>query len=115
METPQWLVVLGETLDTPQAVRAAASLARSLAVLLRVDDEGREVRCCKISTSSKTAIEKWCAAQGIARPEFAPYDVAEKEFEAYTVYPTLGVDTTIPQFRGTVGVMPSPMEDEYPV
>ncbi|KAK3313510.1 hypothetical protein B0H66DRAFT_629460 [Apodospora peruviana] len=48
-------------------------------------------------------------------PIFIHYSVAEKSLSDICVYPTLGIDTTLPQHRATQSVMVRPAQDEDPV
>jgi hypothetical protein len=56
---------------------------------------------CKVDGRAKLAIETWLSAQKepIFRPLFVPVGRAYKELSPQSLYPTLGKDTILPQFR----------------
>lgn len=70
----------------------------------------------RVDGITKRAIEQWLATQATCnyRPNFVRLSMAKKELAEDSLYPTLGIDSTLPQYRGlppagTVG------QDEYPV
>ncbi|OBT88933.1 hypothetical protein VE02_02869 [Pseudogymnoascus sp. 03VT05] len=55
----------------------------------------------KVDGRAKIAIENWLSKQSehLFRPLFIPVRIAYKELSSQSLYPTLGKNTTLPQFR----------------
>lgn len=78
---------------------------------------------CKVDGQTKMAIENWLSTQkeSIFRPLFVPVGRAYKELSSQSLYPTLGKDTILPQFRPQdphlLSTAPSfgRKQDQYPV
>lgn len=78
---------------------------------------------CKVDGRAKMAIENWLSAQKEPgfRPLFVPVGRAHKELSSQSLYPTLGKDTILPQFRPQdphlLRTAPSfgRTQDQYPV
>ena len=96
-----YLLKLDGPISTPiQVVQIAANLSNILEPHYGSSDEGNSV-FCKVDGRTKMAIENWLSKQKepIFRPLFVPIGRAYKELSSHSLYPTLGKDTTLPQFR----------------
>jgi hypothetical protein len=87
-------------ISTPQKVQTAANLANIPVVYHGSGEEGDAV-FCKVDGVAKMAIENWLSKQKEIsfRPLFVPEGKAYKELSSYSLYPTLGKDATLPQYR----------------
>jgi hypothetical protein len=64
-----------------------------------IGDEGEAI-FCRIDVDAKQAIIDWLSAQNIkSKPTFVCISKAEKDLSSHSMYPTLGLDTTLPQNR----------------
>jgi hypothetical protein len=94
-----YLLKLDGPLSTPAKVQAAANLPAIPESHVGSSDDGNSV-FCKVDGRAKMAIENWLSAQNKDfRPLFVPFGRAYKELSSSSLYPTLGIDTTLPQFR----------------
>ncbi|KAG0651400.1 hypothetical protein D0Z07_1674 [Hyphodiscus hymeniophilus] len=95
-----YLLKLDDPLDTSAKVQIAANLPTSPEVCRGTSDEG-EYLFCKIDGLTKSAIENWLSTQNRPgfRPLFVPVGAAYKELSSDSLYPTLGKDFTLPQYR----------------
>ncbi|KAH7417467.1 hypothetical protein BKA64DRAFT_636829 [Cadophora sp. MPI-SDFR-AT-0126] len=94
-----YLLKLDGPLSTPAMVHAAANLSVIPESHVGSSDDGTSV-FCKVDGRTKIAIENWLSAQNKDfRPLFVPFGLAYKELSSSSLYPTLGIDTTLPQFR----------------
>ncbi|KAI9052697.1 hypothetical protein LZ554_002974 [Drepanopeziza brunnea f. sp. 'monogermtubi'] len=96
-----YLLKLDGPLSTPAQVQAAAKLqAIPESHVGSSDDDGSNSVFCKLDGRAKLAIESWLSARNEEfRPLFVPFGRAYKELSSSSLYPTLGIDTTLPQFR----------------
>ena len=87
-------------ISTPQSVQIAASLANIPVPYYGSGEEGNAV-FCKIDGRAKAAIESWLSKQTKTtfKPLFVPEGKAYKELSPTCIYPTLGKDATMPQYR----------------
>ncbi|KAL8682219.1 MAG: hypothetical protein Q9186_001678 [Xanthomendoza sp. 1 TL-2023] len=72
-----------------------------------------------VDGAAKHVIEKWLEMQSPAityRPTFIRLSQAPKDLSNTSSYPTLGIDSTLPQHRmHDLGQVPAPAQNEYPV
>ncbi|KAG4263728.1 hypothetical protein FPRO06_03360 [Fusarium proliferatum] len=106
-------------LNSVQAVVQAAGLwcPSSTEVLAATDLPGRPCSFFKINGMDKLAIEGWL--KQYLHPGFKPTIIkdpyAQKDLSPTSLYPTLGIDTTLPQFRPGPAATPRPLQNECPV
>ena len=97
-----YLLKLDDTgpLSTPVKVQAAADLPRIPESYVGSSDDDENSVFVKVNGSAKVAIETWMLSQTHNfTPLFVPFGWAYKEVSSSSLYPTLGIDTTLPQFR----------------
>ncbi|KAL7973227.1 hypothetical protein HDV63DRAFT_368076 [Trichoderma sp. SZMC 28014] len=102
-------------------------LPKNPKILTGLDDEGNQTQFCLLSGSQKS---DFLNALFKARPCYEPTliraSVASKELSSTCLYPTLGIDSTLPQFRLDSSPVESdstadslslirPAQNEYPV
>jgi hypothetical protein len=116
-------------LDGPLSTAAEVQKAGNLPLVPETYDGSSDVESgtgssifCKIDGRTKAAIENWLLNQRSSfRPLLVPVGTAYKELDPNSLYPTLGKDTTLPQFRPEdshlLTTIPSygPAQEEYPV
>ncbi|KAI9738721.1 MAG: hypothetical protein M1834_008226 [Cirrosporium novae-zelandiae] len=110
-----YIVHLSGPLRTPENVRVAAGLHESPK---RISGRIGESRYCYVNGLEKQAISKWLALQGsFFTPKFIRLpQKAEKNLSAISMFPTLGVDSTLPQHRAAdEGTIFEPAQEQYPV
>ncbi|KAM5386582.1 hypothetical protein ACJZ2D_000545 [Fusarium nematophilum] len=114
-----FLVKLEGPLSSLKDLATAASI-ESLStdsIFKATDTTGQATSFCKINGIAKVAIEAFLVDSKIEpgfRPTFIRYSKARKSLSSSSVYPSLGVDSTLPQHRLQIA-SPRPKQDEYPV
>jgi hypothetical protein len=100
-----YLLKLDGLISTPQKVQVAANLTNIPESHLGSSDGGDSV-FCKVDGRAKISIENWLSMQKgpVFRPLFIPVRMAYKELSSQSLYPTLGKDTTLPQFRRRIHI-----------
>jgi len=95
-----YLLKLDGPIPTTVQVQIAANLPNIPESHYGSSDEGNSV-FCKVDGQTKMAIENWLSTQKepIFRPLFVPIGRAYKDLSSHSLYPTLGKDTILPQFR----------------
>ncbi|KFZ11824.1 hypothetical protein V501_04565 [Pseudogymnoascus sp. VKM F-4519 (FW-2642)] len=95
-----YLLRLNGPISTPQRVQIAANLETIPESHHGSSVDGDAV-FCKVDGRTKIAIESWLSNRNgpLFRPLFIPVKIAYKELSSHSLYPTLGKDTTLPQFR----------------
>ncbi|KAI4180342.1 MAG: hypothetical protein L6R41_007288, partial [Letrouitia leprolyta] len=75
-----------------------------------------EATFVKVDGATKRAIEQWLATQPGCnyRPNFVRLSMARKDLDNDSLYPTLGIDSTLPQYRGLPG-SGTVKQNDYPV
>lgn len=106
-------------LCTPEEVQSAAGLSDLPSLILATGDGGENL-FCRVSGTAKQAIEAWLVRNQINyKPTFIQLSEARKELSSTSLYPTLGIDSTLPQYRMRDGdngnMIYRPKQDEYPV
>lgn len=108
-------------ISTPQKVQIAANLPTIPESYHGSGEEGDAV-FCKVDGRTKIAIENWLSTQKEMisfRPLFVPEGKAYKELSPHSLYPTLGKDVTLPQYRppdlDTPGSSFGRPHDQFPV
>ncbi|OTB02233.1 hypothetical protein M426DRAFT_13680 [Hypoxylon sp. CI-4A] len=113
-----FLLKLEGPFSDAKQVQLAACLAELPEELGGTDDSGNPAAFCKISSESKEKLLEHLSLQGSRfQPTMVRYSKAEKDLSAGSAYPTLGIDTTMPQHRpGTSNDQKLvPAQDQYPV
>ncbi|KAF5253254.1 hypothetical protein FANTH_1850 [Fusarium anthophilum] len=114
-----FLIKLEGPFSSVQAVIQAADLwsPSSTEVLPATNLYGQPCSFFKINGMDKLAIEAWLKEH--PHPGFTPTIIkdpyARKDLSSTSLYPTLGLDTTLPQFRPGPATRPLPAQNEYPV
>ncbi|KAH7182350.1 uncharacterized protein B0J16DRAFT_400544 [Fusarium flagelliforme] len=108
--------------DVKSIIQAAGlSFDASTEVIPATDLFGAPCSFYRINGMYKLAIEEWLKKH--SQPDlFSPTyvrDIARKDLSSTSLYPTLGLDTTLPQYRPesdkTHRRTPRPSQNEYPV
>ncbi|KAI1206583.1 uncharacterized protein F4807DRAFT_463529 [Annulohypoxylon truncatum] len=113
-----YLLKLEGPLSHVAQVKSAAELKESPTKLSGTDDSGESTAFCKINAEDKEKILDYLSRQGSRfQPTFIRYSKAEKDLSAVSAYPSLGIDTTMPQHRPVSMDDPklSPAPNQYPV
>jgi hypothetical protein len=111
-----YILKLEGPLDTAAKVQEAADLEVLPAITTGTGELG-EASFVTIDTTTRNAITVWLSKQ---RTNFAPTFVrvskSGKDLSEHSMYPTLGVDTTLPQYRAdSVDAKFMPTQNQYPV
>lgn len=125
---PMYLVLLsGGPFTSAQQIQTVASLPSPPSTYSATSEEtGDSHLFCRITHSTKETLQSWLAREN---PSFAPTFIrvsqARKDLASMSLYPTLGIDSTLPQHRLSssssssssppIDPSMSPMQDEYPV
>ena len=111
-----YLIILQGILSTPECVQKAANLPKPPTVI-NAASEDKGTLFCEIDGVDKQAITKWLYQNKFSfKPTFVHVSKATKDFAAYSIYPTFGLEATLPHYRPSSGLtMISPSQDEYPV
>ncbi|KAK8221869.1 hypothetical protein M8818_000034 [Zalaria obscura] len=107
-----YLVIFHGLVDLKGFQLAAALKVPLSQITVSEDEEGRG--CCLVETLSKSTLEHRLAATfPDAKTTVIPFrGPAKKELSPWSLYPMLGVDTTMPQYRGLTA---PPAQDQYPL
>ncbi|KAI1409511.1 hypothetical protein F5Y13DRAFT_182007 [Hypoxylon sp. FL1857] len=114
-----YLLKLEGPFSNVEQVKAAADLNKAPPELNGTDDSGEAATFCKVDAGVKERLLEYLSRQGSPfQPTFIRYSKAEKDLSRYSAYPTLGIDTTMPQNRlnsVSNSLKLAPAQDEYPV
>ncbi|KAI0846258.1 hypothetical protein F5Y00DRAFT_272202 [Daldinia vernicosa] len=113
-----YLLKLEGPLDTVIRVQSAAGLDIAPQEHRGTDDSGEHTVFCKVDVHTKEKLGEFLASQGSRfQPTFIRYSRAEKDLSTKSAYPTLGIDTTMPQHRLCSNDDPKlvPAQNQYPV
>lgn len=115
----KYIFKLGGPLHSIEAIEAAGCLSeqdRAVSVVHRTDDVGQPADFCVVSSSTKERIlSRLDSTKSPFKPVFVRYTQAEKALSSTSHFPTLGIDTTLPQHRLIPVATPSPVQNKYPV
>lgn len=111
-----YLIRLEGILSTPKSIQDAANLSES-PTTVEGSSETQDAVFCNIDGKIKQSIENWLSRQ---RSTFKPTSIrlskAKKDLSASSIYPTLGLQSTLPQHRASSSrASLSVLQDEYPV
>lgn len=94
-----YLILLDGILGTPKSIQAAANLPEPPRAV-QAASETRDAIFCSIDGNTKQSIEDWLSLQkSTFRPTFVRLSKAKKDLASISIYPTLGVESTLPQHR----------------
>ena len=94
-----YLVLLEGILNTPKSVQDAANLPEPPHTV-QAASETRDAVFCEINGTIKQSLEKWLSQQkSTFRPTFIRISKAKKDLDSNSIYPTLGLESTLPQNR----------------
>ncbi|KAJ4110297.1 hypothetical protein NW768_012057 [Fusarium equiseti] len=118
-----FLIKLEGPFDTVKSIIEAAGLSPDVSneVLPATDFFGEPCSFYRINAMDKMAIEDWLWKHpqlDLFSPTYVR-DIARKDLSSTSLYPTLGIDTTMPQYRPESDkshrLTPRPSQNEYPV
>lgn len=109
-ESATYLLKLEGSLSNPQDVQALTGSLDPPEV--EVDENDPTARFCRVSARERQII--------IPKLPFQPTFVrirlsSRKDFDVHSRFPTLGIDSTLPQHRLNTGEQVLPLQDQYPV
>ncbi|UKZ82691.1 hypothetical protein TrVFT333_010486 [Trichoderma virens FT-333] len=97
-EDAQYLLKLecnsGQFLESAELIRRLHTKPN---ILTGIDDDGNKIMFCLLTSSERA--ELLSALPKARQPTLIRISIAQKNLSATGLYPTLGVDTTLPQFR----------------
>ncbi|KAK2759405.1 hypothetical protein FQN54_002883 [Arachnomyces sp. PD_36] len=117
----KYLLKLEGFLNSAEKIREVGSLMSTPSVISGTSDsetDGSEDTgfFCHINYVEKQAIVNGLSDLNVDfRPTFIKISKAEKALSSTSIYPTLGIDSTLPQHRLAGINTPRPTQDEYPV
>lgn len=110
---------LGGPLSTPSQIQSIAHLPTPPATIEGSADDGTAAAFVRLPHSAVTQLSAWLSTTGVPahqRPAFIRLSEAEKNLSPDSPYPTLGIDTTLPQHRPNGSTVAfCPFRDEFPV
>ncbi|KAI1113050.1 hypothetical protein F5Y14DRAFT_452457 [Nemania sp. NC0429] len=113
-----YLLKLEGPLDNLEAVKIASGLKSDPSVYHGTDDDEKPAMFCKVDmTARNNILAHLSAAESSFQPTFVRYSVATKELSNTSAFPTLGLDSTLPQHRpsSTDDQRLLPSQTQYPV
>ncbi|KAI1400611.1 hypothetical protein F4819DRAFT_363576 [Hypoxylon fuscum] len=113
-----YLFKLEGPLDSVEKLKVAAGLDAVPPEFGGTDDAGEAANFCKIDAEVKGKIINYLShIESRFQPTFVRYSKAEKALSTISAYPTLGIDTTMPQHRHNSANDPKfhPSQNQYPV
>ncbi|KAK4237760.1 hypothetical protein C8A03DRAFT_34233 [Achaetomium macrosporum] len=119
----KYLLKMEGPLHSIEAIRAITRFSdrdtgvSELRLVAGTDDSGLSASFCIVDAATKQNIQTWLSsAEPLFQPIFVRYSKADKALSSTSHFPTIGLDTTLPQHRlGSDSALPSPAQDEYPV
>lgn len=111
-----YLVLLKGVLKTPEKIQDVAKLSEPPQAV-QASSETEDSVFCRINGNIKQAIESWLSQQkSTFRPTFVRLSKAKKDLAATSIHPTLGMESTLPQYRPScLQTSFSPPQEEFPV
>ncbi|KAL8730744.1 MAG: hypothetical protein Q9181_004550 [Wetmoreana brouardii] len=95
-----FLIKLEGILSTPEKVQEIASLSEPPTIDHGVSDTGEASLFCRVTGDTKQTLARWLSKH---HPTFSltfiPLNLAKKDLSPDSIYPTLGRDSTLPQYR----------------
>ena len=95
-----YLILLEGILSTPKSIQDAANLSETPPTV-QAASETRAAVFCKIDGTTKQSIQSWLLQQqnSAFKPTFVRLSKAKKDLDPNSRYPTLGLESTLPQHR----------------
>jgi hypothetical protein len=121
LQSSTYLVKLDGPLSSIEAVARAGNIGplSALSIIKATDaaDQHEGSSFCEVNGEAKIAIEAFLSeSQPSFCPTFIRYSKAQKDLSSSSLYPSLGVDSTLPQHRlHSSDYVPRPAQAEYPV
>ncbi|KAF2664425.1 hypothetical protein BT63DRAFT_459913 [Microthyrium microscopicum] len=115
-KSSEYLLRLDGPLKTAADVKAIIGV--ELPLVHGSDDSDQDVDFVIVNGSTKAVIQEHFESSisaAIFHPTFLKIAMAKKDLQSNSLYPTLGIDSTLPQFRMQNGAKGSPGHTEYPV
>ncbi|KAL8632470.1 hypothetical protein Q9189_001845 [Teloschistes chrysophthalmus] len=95
----------GYYLSTPQRLQEIAQLTEEPHTNVGISDHGTTL-FCRIDGYARRSVEKWAFMQTPKfKPVFIPVNLAKKDLSPDSLYPTLGRDPTLPQYRPSSAII----------
>lgn len=116
-DTGMYLLRLEKTVPSIATIQDLLD-TKTLDIVSGLDDDGNSVRFCYMSAQMKTLLlNRLASSDGVQfRPTFIRVSLAAKDLSADSRHPTLGVDSTLPQYRPQSSEECfRPAQEEYPV
>jgi hypothetical protein len=107
-----FILKLEGQLSTPEIVREIVGLKETPHVQLTTTDSESNGTFVVINGAIKDTLMRKFAHE-VFQPFIQRYSRAEKDLSSTSLYPILGIDTTMPQFR--ISGVPSPPQGQYPI
>ncbi|KAI0878319.1 hypothetical protein GGS24DRAFT_518110 [Hypoxylon argillaceum] len=112
----RFLLKLEGQIPTAAAAQAIGKLDHQPLKYEGENEDGVRTEFCIVNTDAKKKILQGLTdLKSAAQPLFIRLPEAEKDLSAVCRFPTLGIDTTMPQHRLGSSERPAPGQDEYPV
>ncbi|KAJ2980983.1 hypothetical protein NUW58_g6799 [Xylaria curta] len=112
----RFLLKLEGKIPTVAAAQAIGKLNHPPLKYEGENEDGDRTEFCIVDTDAKKRILQGLTdIKSAAQPFFIRLPEAEKDLSAICRFPTLGIDTTMPQHRVENKERPAPGQDEYPV
>lgn len=126
----KYLVKLECDSDAPiESVQLLHCLPKKPKILGSIDDNGNTTKFCLLDSNEKTQfLDALSKEHSSYQPTLIRVSIAQKNLSPTSLYPTLGIDTTLPQFRPderqlernsscpcSSSSLVRPTQDEYPV
>ncbi|RDW75383.1 hypothetical protein BP6252_06525 [Coleophoma cylindrospora] len=116
-----YLLKLEGALDTSKKVQEAGNLIRLPETLQGTGEDG-DATFCQVDGCTKLEIDDWVSRQDLKfQPVFIRIKMAYKELSNESIYPTLGQNSTLPQYRPQEAHLQTdtrsfiPSQSQYPV
>ncbi|KAM3511634.1 hypothetical protein MY11210_004718 [Beauveria gryllotalpidicola] len=116
-DTGMYLLRMEEPLPTLTTIQELLNTDQ-IEVVSGIDDEGKSVRFAYMTAPMKRLLESNLALSDTIyfRPSFIRVSIAKKDISDNSRYPTLGIDSILPQYRAPSATYCfQPLQNEYPV
>ncbi|EGX89375.1 hypothetical protein CCM_07626 [Cordyceps militaris CM01] len=112
-----YLLRIHDTLPSLHTIQQLLNTDR-LEVVSGVDDDGNSVKFCYMTSQMKNLLQSNLVLSDSVhfRPSFIRVSIATKKLSDISRYPTLGIESTLPQYRAETSTEYfRPAQNEYPV
>ncbi|KAF7549499.1 hypothetical protein G7046_g8333 [Stylonectria norvegica] len=114
LPTSEYLFKLETPLGDIAALMKIIGTSNTPNIFHGTDETSKPVTFCQVDSAMKWQIEKFLLGKS-TQPTFVPFSLAEKDLSSFSRFPTLGIDTTLPQHRPIGGQSFYPAQNDYPV